>query len=106
MHPILTQLRDAEYEAAGAGWIVEIDHVPVGPTAAGTSGPRTRPTNDALYTLPFQIRDDDGELYYTGRCIDDDEAVSQSAALEWAAAFAGATTIKVLRSGAWVQEIG
>lgn len=75
------------------------------------------PTMDGEKKLPlveFRLYDDDGELYYEGRCHDDDECLNQSAALSWAEGDSGCTTIQVLRmvgeNGAkvskWVQEIG
>lgn len=56
--------------------------------------------------VAFLLFDDDGELYYSGWLNDDPDCANQSAALKWAAADAGCTTIKVLRDGKWVQEIG
>jgi hypothetical protein len=59
-----------------------------------------------LPKVKFKLFDDDGELYYEGRLHDDDECLNQSAALDFGMADAGCTTIKVLRDGEWVQEIG
>lgn len=52
------------------------------------------------YTL-----DDDGEIYYGGRLVDDDECMSQDAALSFGMNDAGCTTIEVKRNDEWIQEI-
>jgi hypothetical protein len=56
--------------------------------------------------VPFRLKDDDGEIYYTGVLDDDDDCANQSAALAWGEADAGCTTIEVLRGNDWVLEIG
>lgn len=61
---------------------------------------------DGIAPIPFRMYDDDGELYYEGQLSDDPDCENQSAALRWGEADAGCTTIKVLRNGEWVQEIG
>lgn len=54
----------------------------------------------------FKLYDDDGELYYEGWLIDDQEAMVQQFVLDWAKADSGCTTIKVFRPGGYEQEIG
>ncbi len=56
--------------------------------------------------IKFKAYDDDGGLMAEGLLHDDDEASNQSAALRFAEAEWGCTTIKVLRDGGWTQEIG
>lgn len=104
MHPMLTKMRDDAYEAAGAGWRITHDHT--GGRWFETSGPRTAPPESEWKPVRFRLWDDDGELYYSGVLNDDDDCVSQQAALEWGEVMAGATVIKVLRDGEWIQEIG
>lgn len=54
------------------GWIVDRDHIDTG--AAGTHGPRDI-TDEAIEQLnhgqglKWRVRDDDGELYYSGRLV-------------------------------------
>lgn len=55
--------------------------------------------------IAFKLYDDDGNFVYGGNLHDDPECENQSAALRYGEADEGATTIKVKRNGAWVQEI-
>jgi hypothetical protein len=58
------------------GWIIDVDHLADGHTnERGVMGPRgiAPAVESALragHGVPFQMRDDDGELYYSGRIID------------------------------------
>ena len=62
--------------------------------------------NKETATTKFRLFDDDGELCYSGILTDDDDAAAQTYALQWGAYDSGCTTIKVLRDGVWVQDIG
>lgn len=54
----------------------------------------------------FKLYDDDGELYYEGWLVDDDECMVQQFVLDWAKADSGCTDIKVLKDGKYIQVIG
>jgi hypothetical protein len=56
-------------------------------------------------TVQFRLYDDDGEFCYGGTLTDDDDCLNQAAALRYAEGDVGATMIKVLREGGYVQEI-
>jgi hypothetical protein len=62
--------------------------------------------SSGLDLITFRLYDDDGELYYEGELHDDEDCMNQSSAQLWGEKDAGCTTIKVLRDGEWVQEIG
>lgn len=57
-------------------------------------------------TTKFRLYDDDGIIYYSGVLTDDDYANAQDYALQWGQYDSGCTTVKVLRDGRWVQDIG
>lgn len=67
------------YDVTGYGWIIDTDHLydPTDPEVASdkdTMGPAriSEETTNRLVSgegKPFQMYDDDGELYYTGRII-------------------------------------
>jgi hypothetical protein len=61
------------------------------------------PLSGDLSQLPYQFRllDDDGELYYQGRC-DDRDSDEAFEPLDWARDYAGATEIQYFRDGRWV----
>jgi hypothetical protein len=54
----------------------------------------------------FRVWDDDGELYFEGVLNDDEDCANQMSALSWAMYDAGATTIKIRRGNAWIQDLG
>jgi hypothetical protein len=56
----------------------------------------------------FRLKDDDGEIYYTGWLINDPYCCAQQVLLQWAARDAGCTTIEVRKDlySEWKQEIG
>lgn len=56
----------------------------------------------------FKLYDDDGELYYEGWLLNDDECLVQQFVLAWAEADSGCTVIKVKahHGVGFVQEIG
>lgn len=58
-----------------------------------------------LRMVNFRLLDDDGEVYYEGRCHDDADCLNQEAALDWGATDAGCTMIEVHRDGLWKQEL-
>lgn len=60
---------------------------------------------DPLPRIPFRLKDDDGEVYYSGWLNDDDECLNQSAALDYGMADAGCTSIEVKRDDEWKVEI-
>jgi hypothetical protein len=111
MHPIFQQMWEAEWDdAMPVGFIVTEDLLNVGEeyrdyNRVGTASRGWGDEVDEVATLRFRLRDDDGEVYYTGWLVDDDEAMSQDAALTYGANDAGCTRIEVLRDGVWVQEI-
>lgn len=55
----------------------------------------------------FRLKDDDGEIYYSGWLYDDPDCVMQQILLLWGMNDAGCTTIEVLdnETGEWKQEI-
>lgn len=76
---ILRAYLDAErYDEEPYAWIITVDYLdPEAPNDEGTAGPRDA-SEDLLDRLrkgegyTFRIRDDDGELYYEGRCSEID----------------------------------
>lgn len=55
----------------------------------------------------FRMKDDDGEVYYGGWLINDDECMVQRVLLQWGAHDAGCTTIEVKNENdEWEAEIG
>jgi hypothetical protein len=93
-----------EWDAAmPVGYAVDYDWLDDRPILVVSRG-----WHDGLLGEPlvrFRLDDDDGELYYSGLLVDDDDAMSQDAALSFGMNDAGCTTIKVCRDGKWVQEI-
>lgn len=59
-----------------------------------------------LPEVRFRCKDDDGEIYYGGWLLNDEEGEVQYIVLMWAQHDAGCTTIEVNLDGEWVQEIG
>lgn len=64
-------------------WIIDVDHIATPGATAGTNenavglmGPRGYAGDGSELTHKFRMFDDDGELYYEGRCssCDDDDA--------------------------------
>jgi len=110
VHPLFQELWEAEWDAAmPVGYCIDADHVTGDmdlPTRVGTVSRGWCADVDALATLRFRLRDDDGGLLFEGRCVDDDDALSQDAALSFGMNDAGATTVEVLRGWRWVTEIG
>jgi len=90
-------------------WIIDTDHLasPEFGDEAGITGPRsiTEEQTAALAAgegARFKMYDDDGELYYSGRFLGDDEAEEAFGPLDdFGMPNAGATTIKYLRNGIW-----
>ena len=87
----------SDTDHATYGWIIDIDHVPdsrspegTNANAKGVTGPHN--ISDAIAARlaagagrAFQLKDDDGELYYTGRIItgpEDEEGIRDFAPLE------------------------
>ena len=56
--------------------------------------------------IRFRLKDDDGEIYYGGWLLDDEDCINQESALNYGMYDAGCTTIEVKRNGEWVQDIG
>lgn len=102
----------------GYGWIIDTDHIDDGKSvgAKGTTGPRdapeelisilergTAPTSSAIGSFGmyrFQMYDDDGELYYTGRMITDEgdtEDACYAPLGDYGTPAAGATEIRYPR---------
>lgn len=94
-----------EADGGREGYAEEHTRIPIAAAAAGFQS-ELLPVTENDNHVTFRLYDDDGELYYEGSCHDDDECLNQEAALRWAEGYAGCTTIKVLRNGAWTQEIG
>lgn len=102
---------------ASYGWIIDVDHLaPLDqdPTVnrAGTVGPRNiRPVinarllaNDlAADVKQWRVKDDDGELYYSGRYIGTADDDGFGPLEDFAQPDAGATTIEYLNpaTGQW-----
>jgi|ERR1041385_3613260 hypothetical protein len=65
------------------------------------------PLINDLTPTPFKLYDDDGELYYEGWLINDNECIVQQFVLAWAMADSGCTVIKVQahHGVGYVQEI-
>jgi hypothetical protein len=56
--------------------------------------------------LKWRAYDDDGELYYTGLLIDDDQCEGQMRVLEFTMNDAGCVRVEVFRDGKWIVEVG
>lgn len=55
----------------------------------------------------FQLYDDDGELYYAGWLLNDDQGIVQQFVLSWGQSDSGCTTIYVhVSEGKYEQQIG
>lgn len=105
---------------SGYGWIITIDHAPMegaeegtNCNAKGVTGPRDVDSGilarlQAGEGLKFQIQDDDGELYYSGRFIGpgSDEGNLADEAFgplhDFGLPNAGATEIHYKVGGKWV----
>lgn len=86
-------------------WMIDTDEVGDG-SDAGTVGPSTitpltemvlrrgLPVSDGWEVLTFQLFDDDGEMYYTGRLLTDDEASFYAPLDDFGRPHAGATSIE------------
>lgn len=108
MHPIFQSMWEAEWDdAMPVGYIIDRDYLADGmePSCVGVCSRGWSDTVDAAATLRFRLKDDDGEIYYGGRLVDDDECMSQDAALSFGMNDAGCTTIEVKRNDEWIQEI-
>lgn len=95
-------------------WIINRDHLHAASpetftSEVGTIGPRnvTPDQEAALHRgegTAFRMRDDDGELYYSGRFLGDSESEEAFAPLDdFGTPNAGATTIEYYRAGKWEQ---
>lgn len=60
----------------------------------------------AKESVEFRLLDDDGELYFEGWIIDDEEALTQQVLLKWAEKDSGCTQLLIKRGKSWYQEIG
>lgn len=54
----------------------------------------------------FRVKDDDGEIYYGGWLLNDNECINQQVILKWCEHDAGATDIEVKVNDEWITEIG
>jgi hypothetical protein len=104
---------------ASYGWIITTDHAPdtsapegSNANAKGVTGPHNiSPAIEARLKAgegrPFQMRDDDGELYYTGRIItrpEDEQGVKDFAPLDdFGKPNAGASEIWYWINGKWTE---
>ena len=92
------------------GWLITKDHLCEGPNDRndeGTMGPNTCPFTMGEVQRkgqPFKMYDDDGELYYEGRCIHDGDEESVFSPLNnFGMPNAGCTSIKYRdpKTGKW-----
>jgi len=106
--------------SASYGWVIDIDHIPdtskpegTNANAKGVMGPSNISDNILNRLLngggrQFRMKDDDGELYYTGRIItrpEDEQGVRDFAPLDdFGKPNAGATEIWYEIDGTW-QEL-
>lgn len=102
--------------ASKYGWIIDADHLAkpedrpgTNMNAVGIVGPRSCPVDiveklNAGQGVKFQMKDGDGELYYTGRFIGDADSEDAFGPLEdYGTPNAGATSILYERDGKWVE---
>jgi hypothetical protein len=113
-YAVISQMREAE--AAPYAWIIDIDHTEE-PTSEhnemGTTGPSwatdeqvARLANDMSLGRRFRMLDDRGEVYYSGRLIDerDEKEVEWFGPLDdFGHPNAGAVTIEYQENGEWVK---
>ena len=111
MHPIHQQMWEDDWdENQPLGWIILHDYL-YDPEfdLDSREGAVSRGWNQDvanLATLRFRLYDDDGNLYYEGMLVDDDECRSQMAALDYGMYDAGCTYVMVYRPDeGWTQEI-
>lgn len=85
-------------------WIIDIDNIadetktaPCNANAKGLSGPRGYKGDGSELTHKFRMYDDDGELYYEGRC--DEESFGPLD--DFGKPNAGATSIEYFTDGKW-----
>jgi len=107
-------------KAASYGWIIDTDHMPdkdapegTNLNAKGVTGPHNiSPSIESRLTAgegrTFKMKDDDGELYYTGRIItpkDEEQGEMDFAPLDdFGKPNAGATEIHYQRDdGTWYE---
>lgn len=96
-------------------WVILTDHLHESdPTiftdsGAGTAGPRGA-TDEQIAAIKagggtaFRLKDDDGELYYSGRFLGDSLSGEAFAPLDdFGMPNAGCTTIEYYRAGKWEQ---
>lgn len=89
-------------------WIIDKDHIAdegakpgTNANAVGLMGPRRYKGNGTELTKRFRMLDDDGELYYEGRCDSDDDENALGPLDDFGTPNAGATTIQY-----WVTGVG
>lgn len=89
------------------GWRIDRDYISeLGEVSrVGSEGAQQYCVNEGE-KVRFRMKDDDGEVYYSGWLLDDPDCINQESALSYGMYDAGCTTIEVKRNGEWVQEIG
>lgn len=108
MHPIFQKAWEEEWDASmPVGWVIDRDYISRENdlSRAGLTSRGWNSDISAQALVRFRLLDDDGEIYYGGSLVDDDECMSQDAALAFGANDAGCTHIQVKRDGKWIQEI-
>lgn len=53
----------------------------------------------------FRCKDDDGEIYYGGWLMNDDDCAVQWSILKWTMKDSGCTSIEIKVNDEWIQEI-
>lgn len=113
-YAVIDAMRKAE--AAPYAWIIDADHTEEATSEksrVGTIGPswvapetEAHLMNDIGLGRQFRMLDSDGELYYSGRLLDERD----EADVEWfgplddfGRPYAGATTIEYFENGKWVE---
>lgn len=100
------------------GWVITHDKVDTGARGKNDYDDNFRLGHDdttpglavlqSKDSVEFEIYDDDGDLYYIGWLLDQDDEWDESvlvAPLRWAQRFAGATLIKFIGEPTWTCEL-
>jgi len=61
---------------------------------------------DKTKYIKFRCKDDDGNTYYSGVMVDNDNCDAQEDILNWSMNDAGCVLVEVKRGDKWVAEIG
>jgi len=90
------------------GWIIDRDYITPKGEECYRVGKKTNDyfEQDQSKRIRFRCLDDDGNVYYGGWLIDNDDCDAQDSILDFTMNDAGCVEVQVKRNGEWVTEIG